>query len=105
MIQDFALYLARRCYFSKQYVLLPPFSFHHCHYSISNLNDVSLFSQFFDFENYIDLFDSREEMNERSSNNVYVKICISFQSDLADRYYWVRPEGTTVGKLTILEAP
>jgi len=38
-------------------------------------------------------------MNERSSN-VYVKICISFQSDLADRYYWVRPEGTTVGKLT-----
>jgi hypothetical protein len=43
-------------------------------------------------------FDSTEEMNERSSN-VYVKICISFQSDLADRYYWVRPEGTTVGKL------
>ena len=45
------------------------------------------------------VFDSREEMNERSSN-VHVKICISFQSDLADRYYWVRPEGTTVGKLT-----
>ena len=39
-------------------------------------------------------------MNERSSSNVHVKICISFQSDLADRYYWVRPEGTTVGKLT-----
>jgi len=38
-------------------------------------------------------------MNERTSN-VYVKICISFQSELADRYYWVRPEGTTVGKLS-----
>ena len=37
-------------------------------------------------------------MNEKS--NVAVKICISFKGDLADRCYWVRPEGTTIGMFT-----
>ena len=37
-------------------------------------------------------------MNERNTG-VYTKICISFKGELADRFYWVRPEGTTVSKL------
>jgi hypothetical protein len=36
-------------------------------------------------------------MNEKS--NLSVKICISFKGELADRWYWVRPEITTIGML------
>ncbi len=61
-----------------------------CHYFLLN---------FWILKIKIYVFNSREEMNERSSA-VYVKIRISFQGDLADRYYWVRLEGTTVSKLT-----
>jgi hypothetical protein len=56
----------------------------------------------FKFEIIISHYKKELKMSELS-NNVSVKICLSFKGELADRYYLVRPQGTTVSREYLLQ--